>query len=75
MPNRKLSPRVLSSRIDALRRRHRELDDKVSLEQQRPVPDTGRLQTLKRERLSLKDAIRAAQSLLLRTTGRPRQFS
>ena len=73
MPNRKLSPRVLSSRIDALRRRHRELDDKVTREQLRPAPDASRLLEVKRERLSLKDAIRAAQSLLLRTSGRQRQ--
>lgn len=69
MPNRKISPKSLSARIEELRRRHRDLDGKVAREQLRPWPDAARLHQLKRERLGLKDTLRATQALLHRTVG------
>lgn len=54
----------LSSRIDALRVRHRGLDLRVETEQRRPRPDASELQWLKRERLRLKDEMRLYEGLL-----------
>ncbi|WP_424931725.1 DUF465 domain-containing protein [Amaricoccus macauensis] len=54
----------LLSRIDTLRRRHRRLDLRVETEQRRPRPDAGMLQWLKRERLRLKDQLRAHEGRL-----------
>ena len=45
------------SRIEAMQRRHRRLDDRVAQEHRRPQPDMSVLQTLKREKLQLKDEI------------------
>lgn len=73
MPGRKLSPRTLITRIDELRRRHRQIDTEVAHEQIRAWPDTGRLKRLKREKLSLKDAIRLTESILTRIGGSPRR--
>lgn len=73
MPERKISHRSLAMRIEALRRRHRELDDKVSREQVRSWSDPSLMKRLKQERLHLRDAIRGAQALLTRAGSRPRQ--
>ncbi len=73
MPERKISHRSLAMRIEALRRRHRELDDKVSREQVRNWCDPSLIKRLKQERLHLRDAIRGAQALLSRAGSRPRQ--
>ncbi len=71
MPERKISHRSLAMRIEALRRRHRELDHKVTQEQVRNWSDPSLMKRLKQERLHLRDAIRGAQALLTRTTQRP----
>ncbi len=60
----------MTSRIDALRRRHRRLDDRVAAEHRRPQPDMTVLQRLKREKLRLKEEL-ARYEGLLRTLGRP----
>ncbi|MEM9012664.1 MAG: YdcH family protein [Pseudomonadota bacterium] len=59
----------LSVRIDAMRRRHREIDSSVAAEQRRPYPDTALLQALKRRRLRLKDALLRYEGVL-RTVAR-----
>lgn len=71
MPERKISHRSLAMRIEALRRRHRELDAKVTQEQVRNWSDPSLMKRLKQERLHLRDAIRGAQALLTRATQRP----
>ena len=71
MTERKISHRSLATRIEALRQRHRELDAQVTSEQTRRWSDPSLVKRLKRERLHLKDAIHAAQALLVRT--RPRR--
>lgn len=73
MPERKISHRSLAMRIEALRRRHRELDTKVTHEQYSRWSDPTKVKRLKQERLHLRDAIRGAQSLLARTAPRQRQ--
>ncbi len=73
MPERKISHRSLAMRIEALRRRHRELDEKVTREQHRGWSDPSMVKRLKQERLLLRDAIRGAQSLLSRTNPRRQQ--
>lgn len=70
MPERKISHRSLAMRIEALRRRHRELDDRVTQEQVRNWSDPSMMKRLKQERLHLRDAIRGAQALLARTAQR-----
>lgn len=67
MPERKISHRSLAMRIEALRRRHRELDEKVTQEQHSNWSDPTAIKRLKQERLLLRDAIRGAQALLTRT--------
>jgi hypothetical protein len=61
----------ISSRIQAVQRRHRGLDERVAAEHRRPQPDTGVLQTLKREKLRLKDEL-ARYEGLVRTLERGR---
>lgn len=74
MPERKISHRSLAMRIEALRRRHRELDEKVTQEQHSNWSDPSTIKRLKQERLLLRDAIRGAQALMTRT-GTPRRHS
>ena len=62
---------ALSSRIDAMRLRHRRIDDRVAAEHRRPQPDMSVLQSLKREKLRLKDGL-ARYEGLLRTVARGR---
>ncbi len=62
--------RTLGGRIAALRDRHRRLDESISEEQNRPLPDLATLQKLKRARLRTKDEI-ALREGLLRTIERP----
>lgn len=66
MTRRPLSPNSLRSRIDILRRRHREIDTRITSEHQRPLPDITRLKRLKKERLGLKDAISVTRMILSR---------
>lgn len=66
MQPRKISPKSLQARIDTLRRRHRELDDRISVEQSRKAPDFTQIKQLKQEKLGLRDAIRMTQGLLAR---------
>ena len=54
----------LASRLEAIRQKHRQLDDRVLSEQNRPRPDSSVLKLLKRERLRLKDEIECYEGLL-----------
>jgi hypothetical protein len=65
---------VMPSRIEALLRRHRSLDERVAAEQGRPQPDAMVLQMLKREKLRLKDEITRYEGLM-RTLARRRATS
>ena len=58
------NPAALSSRLAAMRRRHRTLDARVADEQNRPRPDATLLQKLKREKLRLKDELSRIDGLL-----------
>jgi hypothetical protein len=51
----------LDARLNALRTRHKELDDALDQENQRPHPDDNRIAELKREKLRLKDEIERLQ--------------
>lgn len=61
MHTRTLSPKALGTRIRALTRKHRKLDNQIKMEQMRPNPDGALMRQLKRERLGLKDALHAAK--------------
>ena len=50
--------------LDALKRRHREVDARVEAEQRNLCPDPGVLQRLKRERLKLRDELVRYETLL-----------
>lgn len=63
MNKRKISAKALGTRIRALSRKHRKIDEMIELEQMRPRPDTNLVRKLKRERLSLKDSLYAAKRL------------
>lgn len=63
---RKVSLNSLQTRIDTLRRRHRELDERISNAQSRTAPDFTEIKQLKQEKLGLRDAIRMTQTLLSR---------
>lgn len=54
----------LKARIVALRGRHREVDARISSEQQRPVPDAAQLQALKRRKLRIKDELARYEGVL-----------
>lgn len=54
----------LSARIEAVRKRHRRIDDSVAAEQSRPNPCMAALQTLKRQRLRLKDELQHYEGLM-----------
>jgi hypothetical protein len=47
----------LTSRIDTLRDRHRELDERITEETRRPRPDDDAVARLKLQKLHLKDEI------------------
>lgn len=47
--------------IDALSRKHAALDEKIHVEENRPVPDSTILHELKREKLVLKDEMARLQ--------------
>lgn len=46
-------------RYGSLRRRHHALEERIATEQARPIPDSLRLQTLKRRRLRVKEQMAA----------------
>jgi len=48
---------TVEKRIETLKQRHTELERQVQAEQNRPMPDDALLQTLKQEKLALKDEI------------------
>lgn len=52
---KRLPAAALGPRLEALRARHRRLDALVHEEYARPLPDPGRLHSLKRDRLRLRD--------------------
>jgi hypothetical protein len=60
---RHVSAKALGTRIRALTRKHRQIDQLIEIEQMRPRPDTNLVHRLKRQRLGLKDALHAAQRL------------
>ena len=66
MQPRTLSLASLQNRIDTLRRRHRDLDAKISTEQSRAAPDFMQIKQLKQEKLGLRDAIRMTQQMIAR---------
>lgn len=45
--------------VSALRGKHEALDRKISEEERRPVPDTIRIHSLKKEKLRLKEVLLA----------------
>ena len=47
----------LTGRISELANKHRELDQKISEEQKRPLADELRLKRLKREKLKVKEQL------------------
>ena len=49
--------------LEALRAEHRHLDDEIEREMQRPVPDTMRIQEMKRQKLRIKDEIAKLSSV------------
>jgi hypothetical protein len=51
----------LDARLNALRTRHRELEDALDRESGRPHPDDNRIAEIKREKLRLKDEIERLQ--------------
>ena len=69
----KIKASRLKARIDTLRRRHRELDTRITQEESRPSADPTQIKRLKQERLGLRDAIRVTQTVLGRL--KPRHTS
>lgn len=45
----------VQQRIGSLKARHADLEDQITEESNRPLPDTTRLQRLKRDKLKLKE--------------------
>ncbi|MCR9146290.1 MAG: YdcH family protein [Rhodobacteraceae bacterium] len=66
MTTRTFSRSSLKARIDTLRRRHREIDARITREESRPSANMLQIKQLKQERLGLRDAIRMTQSLMTR---------
>lgn len=66
MTPRRISPHSLLSRMATLRRRHQDIDARITSEHQRPMPDMAVLKQLKQERLGLKDAIHVTRLMLAR---------
>ena len=75
MPNRDAPTGSRITRLKVLLRRHRDLDDRIDMEQARPWSDTGRLKQLKLERLRLRDAIRAIRSTLMDPRVKPHHLN
>ena len=48
---------TLVDRVSSLKAKHATLDHLITREVQRPVPDTSNLQSMKREKLRLKEEI------------------
>lgn len=69
----------MNLRLEALRRRHTEIDNNVRLEALRPAPDSVAIRVLKKMRLRLKDEIqalmRAKAGAGLRTSATPADLS
>lgn len=59
----RINEATIASRIAYVRRRHSRLQDLVAAEQRKSVPDPWILQTLKRERLRLKDVLHRYEGL------------
>jgi len=68
---REFKTTALSARIEAVRKRHRMLDDRIAAEHQQPLPDTFLLQRLKRRKLQLKEVLERYDGLI-RTLSRGR---
>ena len=66
MTPRRISPHSLLSRMATLRRRHQDIDARITSEHLRPMPDMAVLKQLKQERLGLKDAIHVTRLMLAR---------
>jgi len=47
----------MAERIDALKAKHAALEAEIAEENNRPLPDTGRIHDLKRQKLKIKDEI------------------
>jgi len=67
---RSRQPGVIAERLGLLRSRHSNLDADISVEVKRRLPNTSKVQFLKRARLRTKDEI-TYLSGLLRTLSRP----
>jgi hypothetical protein len=50
------------SQVEVLTKRHAELDRQLEDEQARPMPDSGIIAELKRQKLALKDQIQNAEA-------------
>jgi uncharacterized protein len=48
---------VNNSHMSALRIKHAELEDKLECEENRPLPDTNLIHSLKKQKLHLKDVM------------------
>lgn len=48
---------MLQTHLSTLQKKHRDLDEKIALEQARPVFDTGRIKHYKLEKLNIKRTI------------------
>ena len=46
-----------NSHMSALRMKHAELEDKLEREENRPLPDTSLIHSLKKQKLQLKDIL------------------
>ena len=49
--------------LEALRTEHQHLEDQIDEEMRRPVPDTIRIQEMKRQKLRIKDEIAKLSSV------------
>lgn len=64
MPNRPNAVTSLKGRVQALRRRHSELQQRIDSELSRPAPDSTILKRLKRRKLLIKDEMRRYDGVL-----------
>jgi hypothetical protein len=48
---------TVSDHIDSLKAKHADLERKIEAEEQRPMPDTVAVHSLKKEKLKIKDEI------------------
>ncbi len=55
-----MASQALSSHLDALHAKHAGLEDRLRTEMARPVPDAGIIQSLKKQKLRLKEEIARA---------------